>query len=83
MYSRGELLQMVVRLNTEERDRLMDTGAFNQTIRGYMVLTLKELGYTAEQIITAQETMDNILLKASARTAKQADRELKGVKKNE
>ena len=52
----------MIQKTEEERDEIIDTGAFNAYIAGYMLLTLKSLNYSEAEIQTALEQLQNEII---------------------
>lgn len=45
-----DLFQEMLNTSEEKRCAMINSGMFNSIIQGYLVVTLKELGYSEEQI---------------------------------
>ena len=64
-------------LSQEDRDAYIDSGAFHAAIEGYLILTMKEKNYPAEEIkAVAKELRDNILKTCTAKSARTVAAEL-------
>lgn len=64
----------------EERDEIIDTGAFNSIIEGYLILTLKKMGYSDKDIFAAANILQNEILEYD--TAKNARKAAETIQKS-
>lgn len=55
----------------DEINAMADTGRFNSIIKGYMVATLKQLNFTADDIEAAVDALTDILDAMPAEEARQ------------
>lgn len=68
-----EILESHVKsLTDEEKDKVFDMGYHNNTVKGYIVLSMKEAGFSEEDITKAITKADKVLKTNSAQEARKA-----------
>lgn len=66
-----EILDAHVRsLSDEEKDKVFDMGYHNDTVKGYMVLAMKEAGFDDTAIVKATDAADKVMKLYSAQEAR-------------
>ena len=72
----GDLVFRLAFTPEPEINSIMDTGAFNEIIKGYLVTAMQATGAEHDSIQTATDALDAIFDDTDAATARKAYREL-------
>lgn len=56
----------------EQRDRIFDTGCFNEIVLGYLTIALQDLGLDADTVLAAQNAVNGVLHQRNSAEARKA-----------
>ncbi len=72
MSEKEKTILKLMQMSEEERNALCDSSFFNDYIRGYLVIAMKNNGFSREEILKTVHSLNYIFDECSAAEAKKA-----------